>query len=114
LAVRDITPNTGLGINERAFEFRSTEDCARGFALSISSNTDTLSLESWAAMYSPCVRETFSQGNVDGQPAIFCNSKPAGVKEKAVVFETAGKVVLLSAVLSPSDSDQVVASLRLR
>jgi hypothetical protein len=106
-------PNPEPGINERAFEFQSPNDPSRGFTVAIASNINSTSLEAWVGEYGPCVPSTFTSGEVDGQPALFCNSEPAGVRLKAVAFEQSGKLVLISSLLPWSEFNLLAGSLRL-
>jgi hypothetical protein len=113
LVFGDLSPsNPEPGINERAFEFQSPNDPRRGFTVAIASNIKSASLEAWVAEYGPCVPSTFTPGEVDGQPVLFCNSEPAGVRLKAVAFQQMGNLVLISSLLPASEFDLLAASLR--
>jgi hypothetical protein len=113
LVFKDLTgPSPRPGLNERGLKFRSTKDYARGFTISVSSNTEGLTPVQWLREYAACLPETVQHATAAGKPATFCTSVPEQVPEAAVAFEHMGKMLFITAVMPKPEFDQVIASLR--
>jgi hypothetical protein len=105
---------TAGGVTRRVVEFRSSTD-PKGprFAISITENSEELTLEEWL-QFTACVRETIVYGRVDGQDAIFCTSLPEEIPEYAVLFQHMGRMVYLTSIfMSQTDFDALVNSIDL-
>ena len=113
LVFRDLTgPSPTLGVNERASEFRSPTEPHRGFTISISSNTEGVTPESWLLDHAACLPDTIVAGSVAGQPAAFCTSEPAEIPESAVAVAHMDKMIFIASILPRTELDLVIASVR--
>jgi hypothetical protein len=106
-------PATSAEWRERDIVFSSSKDSGHPvFAIAIVENHESLALDEWVAQFSACRPDTTVQGQVDGQPAIFCTSEPLR-PELAVTFEFMGRMLLLRGPLSQPEFDRLVASIQL-
>jgi hypothetical protein len=114
LVFKDLTgPSPVVGVNERGFRFRSPTEPFRSFTVSVSSNTDSVSPESWLRDHAACLPDTIRSGELGGQPAAFCTSKPEMIPEAAVALPHMGKMLFITSIMPKSDFDMVLASVEL-
>ena len=113
LVFKDLTgPSPVVGVNERAFEFRSATEPHRGFTISVSSNAEGFAPKSWLLDHAACLPGTIVAGSIGGQPAAFCTSEPADIPEAAVAFPQMDKMIFMTSIMPPAEFELVVASLQ--
>jgi hypothetical protein len=113
LVLKDLTgPSPVSGVNERGYQFRSPTESRRSFTISVSSNTEGVTPESWLADHAACLPDTIRSGEVGGQPAAFCTSKPEMIPEAAVALPHGGKMLFITSILPQTDFDAVLSTFR--
>jgi len=108
LIVKDITGPSPDGLNERAIEFRSSEDTSRAFVISVSANTRDITLEQWAIEYAACRTKSIQESVLGGIPALACTREVVeGRPGPAVLADHGGKIFLMSGHLPDSEFSQL-------
>jgi|SRR3990170_6419142 len=112
LTFTDLTgPTPTDGLNERAVEFRSSEDPSRAFVISVSPRTKDITLEQWAIEYAACQPKSIRQSTLGGIPALACTREVIeGRPGPAVLADHGGKIFLMSGHLADSEFSQLRAS----
>jgi hypothetical protein len=92
---------------ERDFQFRSEQDQARGFILSIFETRLGRSIEEWAVEFAACWSEEIRPGLLGDAPAILCSRHvmeeyPA---EPAALAEYGERLIMISAGSALTDSE---------
>jgi len=115
LELRDLTgPGASpSGVAERVLDFRKPGDPSRGVSLSISTNAENLSAKAWALQYTACVTSTIAERVVAGESAIMCTEQATEMPNAGAVVPHAGKIYHFGSLLSDSEFQQLLESLKL-
>jgi hypothetical protein len=95
-------------------EFRSGSDSSRAFVISVSDNSQGLSVEDWAIEFGGCRPKTLESGTLGGAQAVLCTREVIEGRAGPAAIAQQGQAIFLISARGMSDSEfsQVTSSFR--